>query len=463
MGSCSDIDRFALLFNKCILNLGILSLGIFSLGTISLGTISLGIISLRMNKFMYIRGGEMGSMTNSTPTANQPHIAIFGNRNAGKSSLLNAIIGQEISLVSSVKGTTTDPVSKTMELLPFGPVIFIDTAGLDDEGELGELRVERALKVLQKTDLAIYVLDIADLDQEVLNEAWEEAKQNFKRFNIPYMTVVNKIDSAAPEQLAEAQTRFGDALFVSSDAGTGVLELKAELIKRLEDSTQEPPIVGDLVPYNGTVVLVVPIDSEAPKGRIILPQVQVIRDCLDHGIKSYVVRDTELESALQDLKQVDLVITDSQAFKRVSEIVPPSIKLTSFSILFARYKGDIHEFVKGTEGIKDLPDGARILITESCTHNHSHEDIGRYKIPKLLDRQTGKSFNYDFKMGHDFPLHLKQYDLVIHCGSCMLNQKTMSTRIQICREQGVPITNYGVVLAYLTGILDRTVEIFFER
>jgi len=400
-------------------------------------------------------------MTNNTPTANQPHIAIFGNRNAGKSSLLNAIIGQDIALVSAVKGTTTDPVSKTMELLPFGPVVFIDTAGLDDEGDLGELRVQSALKILQRTDFAIYVLDSEDLDQAAL----EEAKGNFKRFNIPYLTVINKIDSIPGEELAELQERFSDALLVSSDQGIGVLELKAELIKRLEDNAQEPPIVGDLVPYNGTVVLVVPIDSEAPKGRIILPQVQVIRDCLDHGIKSYVVRDTELESALQDLKQVDLVITDSQAFKRVSEIVPPSIKLTSFSILFARYKGDIHEFVKGAQVIKTLPDQAKILITESCTHNHSHEDIGRHKIPKLLDQQTGKSFNYDFKMGHDFPLEqeLEQYDLVIHCGSCMLNQKTMLTRIQLCREKGVPITNYGVVLAYLTGILDRTVEIFFER
>lgn len=222
----------------------------------------------------------------------------------------------------------------------------------------------------------------------------------------------------------------------------------------------EPPIVGDLLPYNGTVVLVVPVDSEASKGRIILPQVQVIRDCLDYGIKSYVVRDTELESALQDLKHVDLVITDSQAFKKVSEIVPSSIKLTSFSIVFARYKGDLAEFVEGIKAIEKLPEKANILISESCTHNHSHEDIGRYKIPHLLNKKMGKSFNYDFKMGHDFPLDLEKYDLIIHCGSCMLNQKTMLTRIQFCREKNVPITNYGVVLAYLTGILDRTLEIF---
>jgi [FeFe] hydrogenase H-cluster maturation GTPase HydF len=393
---------------------------------------------------------------NPTPTANQPHIALFGNRNSGKSSLINALIGQEISLVSSIKGTTTDPVHKTMELIPVGPVVFIDTAGLDDEGELGELRVERSLKVLQKTDLALYVTDINDFN----SLSYERAKETFRKTNTSFIRVINKIDCVTPERLAKLQEENKDAIFVSSLQGTGILELKERLIRLLQDTAIDPPLVGDLLPYNSTVVLVVPIDSEAPKGRIILPQVQVIRDCLDHGLKSYVVRDTELESALQELSQIDLVITDSQAFKQVSAIVPSSIKLTSFSILFARYKGDLEEFIRGTSVLETLPDEAKILMMESCAHNHSHEDIGKYKIPNLLTKKFGKKFQFDFKMGQDFPENLKDYDLVIHCGSCMLNRKTMESRIWNCRKMAIPITNYGVILAYLNGILDRSVEIF---
>lgn len=391
-----------------------------------------------------------------TPTANQPHITLFGKRNAGKSSLLNAIIGQDIALVSPIRGTTTDPVSKSMELISLGPVVFIDTAGLDDEGELGALRIQRTHKVLEKTDFALYVFDIEDLDPL----PYREMVDHFKKSEIPFLTVINKTDTVSEAGLKEASKPYPDALFVSSSLGTGIHELRRELVERIQTDKEDPPIVGDVIPQNGTVVLVIPVDSEAPKGRIILPQVQVLRDCLDHGIKSYVVRDTELESALQDLKQVDLVITDSQAFKRVNAILPPEIKLTSFSILFARHKGDLEEFVRGACIIKKLPDSARILIAESCTHNHSHEDIGRYKIPHLLDRVTGKTMRYDFKMGHDFPTNLEDYALVIHCGSCMLNKKTMETRIRYCRERKVPITNYGVALAYLNGILNRTLEIF---
>lgn len=396
---------------------------------------------------------------NTTPNSNRIHISIYGKRNAGKSSLLNAIIGQDVSLVSSIKGTTTDPVRKAMELIPLGPVLFIDTAGIDDEGELGELRVKRSFKVLQKTDFAIFVMDINDLDEEVYNVA----KRNFKRFHIPYMKVINKIDTVTDDKLKKLKEIYSDCVFVSSTEGTNILSLKDELIKRIEDNAEEPPIVGDLIPYDGKVVMVVPIDSEAPKGRIILPEVQMIRDCLDHGIKSYVVRDTELKSALEDLKDVNLVITDSQAFKRVDEIVPKHIKLTSFSILFSRYKGDIAEFFEGIHAIQKLSDGAKILISESCTHNFTHEDIGRVKIPRGLDNITGKQFDYDFKAGQDFPMDLGKYDLVIHCGSCMLNRKIMQTRIEFCRENNVPITNYGMVLAYLQGILDRTMEIFYEK
>lgn len=395
-------------------------------------------------------------MSQQTPIANRTHIAIYGKRNAGKSALLNAIVGQDVSLVSSVKGTTTDPVNKTMELIPFGPVVFIDTAGLDDEGELGEMRVERSLKVLQRTDLALYVMDINNLN----DDDYRETIAYFKRFNIPHLTVINKIDTVKPEELTERREEYPGAAFVSSLTGDGILDLKDALINTLQAAEAEPPLIGDLVAAGGTVVMVVPVDSEAPKGRIILPQVQLIRDCLDHGIKSYVVRDIELASALQDLKHIDLVVTDSQAFRAVSEIVPPEIKLTSFSMLFARYKGDLKAFLAGVETIPNLPEGANILIAESCSHNHSHEDIGRVKIPKLMQGKSGKKFNFNFCMGHDYPDNLEDFSMVIHCGSCMLNKKSMDSRIRLCTEKGVPITNYGVVLAYLNGILPRTTEIF---
>jgi len=274
---------------------------------------------------------------NTTANANRKHIAIFGKTNSGKSSLLNAIIGQEISIVSNLEGTTTDPVKKAMELIPFGPVLFIDTAGLGDYSDLGNLRMERSLKVLKNTDFALYVLDIKDKDLSVYKETLKE----FKKYKIPFLTVINKIDTATKEELTAAKEVHKDALFVSALKEENILSLKDELIKRLQEEEDDPPLIGDIVPYNGKVVMVVPIDSEAPKGRLILPQVQLIRDCLDHGIKSYVVRDTELEEALKDLSDIDIVVTDSQAFKKVDKIVPPNIKLTSFSILQARHKGDL--------------------------------------------------------------------------------------------------------------------------
>jgi len=441
---------------------------------------------------------------NSTPNANRKHITFFGKTNSGKSSLLNAIVGQEISLVSSVKGTTTDPVTKAMELIPFGPVVFIDTAGLDDKSELGGMRIQRSLKMLQRTDFAIYVMDINDINTnadadtgacactdsntninvdtgintdtdtntntdtkvntntsaDAANDDYSEMAKRFKKYNIPHMLVINKIDTVSQEKVKEVAKKYKDAVFVSAGDWQSVLALKDELIKRLSEGEEEPPIVGDLIPYNGKVILVVPVDSEAPKGRLILPQVQVIRDCLDHGIKSYVVRDTELESALSDIRDVDLVITDSQAFKMVSSVVPENIKLTSFSILFARYKGDLEAFVKGVSKVKELNENSKILIAESCTHNQSHEDIGRIKIPRLLNMHVGKELCYEFKMGHDFPENIEEYDLIIHCGACMMNKKTMQTRIDMCIEKGVSITNYGVLLAYLTGILDRSLKIF---
>ena len=392
---------------------------------------------------------------NTAPNSNRKHIAIYGKTNSGKSSLMNRLLNQEISLVSELEGTTTDPVFKAMELIPVGPVLFIDTAGLNDNSALGKMRVKKTLEILTRTDLALYVMDSTDLDFS----SYKEMKLKFKKYNIPYITVINKIDTLHPEELKKIKSQFQDAVFISTYENQGLEELNVLIINKLEDAESEIPILGDLVPYNGKVILVVPIDSEAPKGRIILPQVQCIRDCLDHGIKSYVVRDTELESALEDIKDVDLVITDSQVFKKVDEIVPKNMKLTSFSMLFARHKGDINAFVDGAIKVRNLNRDSKILISESCSHNVSHEDIGRVKIPKMLNKYTGFDLHYEYRVGHDFPDDIEKYDLIIHCGACMINRKTVLNRVKLCKEKGIPITNYGVLIAYLTGILDRTMLI----
>lgn len=393
---------------------------------------------------------------NTTPNSNRTHIAIYGKTNVGKSSLLNRIIGQEVSIVSELRGTTTDPVSKTMELIPVGPVLFIDTAGLWDDTELGALRSERTLEMMKRTDLAIYVMDSDDID----TKAYEEMKLVFKKYNVPHIFIMSKVDTLSEDKIRDLRGRFSEAILISSITGEGIESLKDKIISVIQETQEELPIVGDLLPYNSKVILVVPIDSEAPKGRLILPQVQCIRDCLDHGIKSYVVRDTELESALKDIKDVDLVITDSQAFKKVNEIVPKHINLTSFSILFARQKGDLSTFVEGVKKIEELSKNSRILISESCSHNVSHEDIGRIKIPKLLNKYLGYEPIYEYRVGHDFPEEIEKYDLIIHCGACMINRKTVINRINYCKDKGVAITNYGVILAYLTGILDRTLSVY---
>lgn len=393
---------------------------------------------------------------NSTPNANRKHIAVFGKTNAGKSSLINKFLGQEISLVSEKEGTTTDPVQKAMELIPVGPILMIDTAGFEDKSELGEIRIKKTLDIIKRTDVAIYIFDINDIDLK----KFKEIKRNFKKYNIPYIIVINKCDSVKENILEELKSKFNDSIFLSSQTGEGIDLLRDKLINILQQEEEELPIVGDLLEYNSKVILVVPIDSEAPKGRIILPQVQCIRDCLDHGIKSYVVRDTELKSALEDIKDVDLVITDSQAFKEVDKIVPKNINLTSFSMLFARQKGDFEEFIKGALQIKNLNKDSRILMAESCTHNVSHEDIGRVKIPKLLNNYVGAELTYDYSIFHDFPEDIDKYDLIIHCGACMINRKTVVNRVNQCREKNVPITNYGIVLAYLNGILERSLSLF---
>lgn len=393
---------------------------------------------------------------NSTPNANRKHIAIFGKTNAGKSSLINSICGQEIAIVSDIAGTTTDPVLKAMELIPLGPVLFIDTAGLDDKSEVGKLRIKKTMDMMKRTDFALYVMDINNID----SDEYESIKLEFKKYNIPYLLVINKIETIDKYNLDQLKEKYEEAIFVSTYKKEGIEELKNELVSKLKDYENDVPIIGNLVPYGGKVILVVPIDSEAPKGRIILPQVQCIRDCLDNGIKTYVVRDTELPSALEDIKDIDLVVTDSQAFKKVSKIVPKNIKLTGFSILFANHKGDLKAFVDGARKIDSLNKNSKILISESCTHNVSHEDIGRVKIPKLLNKYVGAELNYDFRVSHDFPENIKDYDLIIHCGGCMINRKTILNRIDFCRSEEVAITNYGIVLAFLSGILDRSLEIF---
>ena len=393
---------------------------------------------------------------NTTPNAKRKHFGIYGNTNSGKSSLMNKILGQDISLVSNVEGTTTDPVQKAMELIPFGPVLLIDTAGLEDKSQLGEIRVKKSFEYLKRLDFAIYVVDGKNLDVDT----YKKWKREANKYNIKHMVVVNKLDRLSDDERSNINNILDKPLFISAKNNENIDKLKDELIKSLEQDEEDKPIVGDLLPYGSNVVLVVPIDSEAPKGRIILPQVQVIRDCLDHGIKTYVVRDTELEDALKEIKNIDLVITDSQAFKEVDKIVPKEINLTSFSILFARQKGELSDFLEGSNKLKNLKPGNKILICESCTHNVSHEDIGRVKIPRMLTKIAGGELNLEYKVGYDFDEDVEKYDMVIHCGACMVNRKSVINKINLCKEKNVPITNYGLVIAYFTGILDRSVEIF---
>ncbi len=378
------------------------------------------------------------------------HIGVFGRTNVGKSSLLNRITNQEISIVSDVAGTTTDVVEKSMELLPVGPVTFLDTAGLDDSTELAQKRIEKTMKVINRIDVAVIVCDftgVGDYENELI--------EKFDELKIPYLIVVNKCDIEKP-----ALDR--DALYTSvRDDENIVFRFKEALVKLLpEDFVNSPKIAGDLVPAKSTVILVIPIDKEAPKGRIILPQVQTLRDLLDSDCLTYVVKVSELKQALENLKiPPSLVVTDSQAFREVSEIVPDNVPLTSFSILFARLKGDLDEFVKGANAIENLKDGDLVLILESCTHHAIEDDIGRVKIPNLLRKKTGKNLVIHNYAGHDFP-EIKDYKLIIHCGACMTNRREVLSRILIADKAGVPITNYGVVISYCLGILPRAVKIF---
>lgn len=391
----------------------------------------------------------------TTPNSNRTHIIFLGSTNAGKSSLLNAVTEQEISIVSDIKGTTTDSVKKAMELIPYGPVLFIDTAGFNDSSELGKLRIEKTIKEIKKSDFAVYVIDGNDFDENI----YKENLNLLKKYNLPFITVVNKEETLSEEKKEELKNILKEPYFLSAHDRNSVLDFKKFLIEKLDVLEEEPSLLKGILEYGDTAVMVVPIDSEAPKGRLILPQVQILRDALDNGIKVIVARDTELSSVLDENKNIKLVITDSQVFKKVDKIVADRYPLTSFSILFAKQKGDINKFIKGIEVIQNLKDGAKILIAETCSHNTSHEDIGRVKIPMMLQKKTGKKFNFSFSMGKDFPENLGDFDLIIHCGGCMITKKAMENRIAECNGAGVQVTNYGMIIAYLTGILEKSLKV----
>ena len=389
---------------------------------------------------------------NETASADRLHIGFFGMRNAGKSSLVNAVTGQELSLVSDVKGTTTDPVRKAMELLPLGPVVIIDTPGLDDEGGLGMQRVKKAKQVLNFVDIAVLVVD-ANVGKQKMDE---ELLGLFKSKSIPYIVALNKCDMLDMSKVAGE-----NEIYVSAKAGINIEELKNALGILVTSDADARHIVSDLIMPNDTVLLVVPIDKAAPKGRLILPQQQTIRDVLDAGANALVCRDEELADTLGALKRAPrLVVTDSQAFGRVAKIVPRDIPITSFSILFARYKGTLRQAVKGVAALDRLCDGDRILISEGCTHHRQCGDIGTVKLPKWISEYTGKELVFEFTSGRDFPEDISEYKLVIHCGGCMLTEREMQYRARAAADGEVPFTNYGMVIAHTHGILRRSLEPF---
>lgn len=397
---------------------------------------------------------------NNTPNADRVHIGIFGRRNAGKSSVINAVTGQNLAIVSDVLGTTTDPVYKAMEILPLGPVVLIDTPGLDDVGELGELRVQKAFQVLNKTDIALLVLDV----NSGFSKEEEKLLELVKAKNIPFVAVLNKTDIAKEDKIKEFEKLLKDkynienVVSVSAEKKDGIFEMK-EKIASLNTEKEKSPIISDLVCPGETAVLVVPIDESAPKGRLILPQQQTIRDLLDHNAMAAVTQVTTLAKTLESFKEPPkIVLTDSQAFKEVAKIVPENVPLTSFSILFARHKGELSTLVKGVKAMDDLKDGDTVLISEGCTHHRQCNDIGSVKIPNAVRKYTEKNLNFEFTSGGEFPLDLSKYSLIIHCGGCMLNEREMKYRIACANDAGIPMVNYGVLLAQVNGILKRSLE-----
>ena len=391
---------------------------------------------------------------NESVSAERVHIGFFGMRNAGKSSLVNAVTGQEMSLVSDIKGTTTDPVRKAMELRPLGPVVIIDTPGLDDEGELGQMRVKKAKQVLNFADIAVLVVD-ATVGMQSRDK---ELVELFVSKKIPYVIAYSKADLLSNEPLGEE-----NSIYVSAEKNKNINELKEKIAALVKEEENKRYIVSDIISEGDTVILVVPIDKAAPKGRLILPQQQTIRDILDAGASALVCRDTELSKTLSFLKKPPkMIITDSQAFGRVSKIVPKDIILTSFSILFARYKGNLNQAIRGVAMLDMLNDGDKVLISEGCTHHRQCGDIGTVKLPAWIREYTGKNISFEFTSGRDFPEDLREYKLIIHCGGCMLTEGEMQYRAGEAEDNGVPMTNYGMVIAHTHGILKRSLEVFPE-
>ena len=395
---------------------------------------------------------------NQTPASERVHISFFGKRNAGKSSVINAITGQDLAIVSSVRGTTTDPVYKTMELLPLGPVMIIDTPGIDDEGELGALRVRKSYQVLNKTDIAILVVD------STTGKGEEELAllHRFHEKGIPYLVVYNKIDLLSGEEIKDLamSVRSGEVLVSAAD-GMNIQELKEKIATLKPEDTHKYPLIQDLIEPLDLVILVVPIDKAAPKGRLILPQQQTIRDVLEAGAAAIVIKENELSNTLETLgKKPKLVITDSQVFAKVSKETPKDIWLTSFSILFARFKGNLKTAAAGAAAIDRLKDGDKILISEGCTHHRQCDDIGTVKLPRWIRNYTGKDLEFEYSSGRDFPEDVTKYNLIVHCGGCMLNEREMRYRQKCALDQEIPITNYGIAIAYMQGILKRCVEMF---
>lgn len=404
---------------------------------------------------------------NSTPNSERIHIGIFGNRNVGKSSLINAITSQDLAIVSSVKGTTTDPVKKAMELLPLGPVVFVDTPGLDDIGELGEKRVKKAFEVLRYSDIILLVLDYIDSKENILNYMSKKLIENAKSNMIPFLIIINKIDEKNDKlELDFLRKEVEDFFEVSSEKIQEVSTVTKEGINELKEKigTQKTEkknlIVSDLIRENDNVILVIPIDESAPKGRIILPQQQVIRDVLDSNAFVHISKENNYKDLLDSVENISLVICDSQVFKKIDEITPDDINLTSFSILMARYKGDLKWQCEGVKAFDSLENGDEILIAEGCTHHRQCGDIGTVKLPNLIERKTRKKLQYKFVSGTEFPSDLSKYKMVIHCGGCTLNEKEMKSRILIAKNANVPITNYGIAIAYLNGILERSLKVF---
>lgn len=397
---------------------------------------------------------------NETPRSERTHIALFGRRNAGKSSIINAITDQEIAIVSDVKGTTTDPVYKSIEILPIGPCVVIDTAGLDDTGELGQLRKKKTLEVLNKTNIALLVVDAS----QGVTEYDKSIMQQVKEKKIPVILVLNKIDTVNlnNDYIENLSREFKiPVAAVSAIENKGIKELKDKIISILPGTEDKFKIVGDLINPGDFVVLVTPIDKAAPKGRLILPQQQTIRDILESDAMAVVTKEYELRDTLENLgKKPKMVITDSQVFLKVAADTPKDIMMTSFSILFARYKGDLVELVKGVKAVKKLKDGDKILIAEGCTHHRQSDDIGKVKIPRWIRQITGKNLEFEFSSGVTFTENVKKYALIVHCGGCMLNRNAMLSRINDSKEFNVPIVNYGMLIAYVQGILDRALEPF---